>query len=79
MTKDELLERLKKENESTVARLNPTTMGTYARGMGYSDGLGYAVGLVEKLKIITKMAIQQMDCCGIHRQDNLLTRNEPKS
>ena len=49
MDKDELLKQLKKENESTVAKLNPTTMGTYARGMGYSDGLDYAVGLAEKL------------------------------
>ncbi|QYY86118.1 DUF1642 domain-containing protein [Pediococcus pentosaceus] len=59
MTKEELLKRLKKENESTVAKLNPTTMGTYARGMGYSDGLDYAVGLVEKLDEPKKVVIPQ--------------------
>lgn len=60
MTKEELLKQLKKENESTVAKLNPTTMGTYARGMGYSDGLDYAVGLVEKLDEPKKVVIPQL-------------------
>jgi hypothetical protein len=59
MTKEELLKQLKKENESTVAKLNPTTMGTYARGMGYSDGLDYAVGLAEKLDEPKKVVIPQ--------------------
>jgi hypothetical protein len=49
MNKEELLKQLKKENESTVAKLNPTTIGTYAHGMGYSDGLKYAVDLTEEL------------------------------
>lgn len=59
MTKEELLKQLKKENESTVAKLNPATMGTYARGMGYSDGLDYAVNLVEKLDEPKKVVIPQ--------------------
>lgn len=49
MTKGELLKQVKKENESTVAKLNPTTIGTYAHGMGYSDGLKYAVDLTGEL------------------------------
>lgn len=59
MTKEELLKQLKKENESIVAKLNPTTMGTYARDMGYSDGLDYAVDLVEKLDEPRKAVIPQ--------------------